>query len=195
MLDMFSIDLNTEQRLDALRDELARYNRNSKVDTKKAKIKLFYGDVNNFNDGVLTVSSPPKAKFFESPDDKFLSSILESIEIKKFFLTYDYLFFGDRPTTQTVKDFGYFIRRLVDIINPKLIVCLGEEPQFSFFKRKFLLSDFHGKQIGDYEGRPIYTTYPISYYEERSQFEDHSYKEAIKNKDWNAIRDKYKELK
>lgn len=195
MLDLFNIDKTPQQRIDALKDEMVQFKRSSGVDTRKSKIKLFFGDINNFNDGILTISTPPATKLFESPDDKYLMDILEAIDLKKYFLTYNYLFFGDKANIKTIKDFGYFIRKLVDIINPKLIVCLGEESQFSFFKKKFLISDFHGKQIGEYEGKPIMTTFPISYYIERSQFEDHSYKDSIKTKDWNAIKEKFKELK
>lgn len=195
MLDLFNIDKTPQERIDALKEDISKFKRSSGVDTKKSKIKLFFGNIENFNDGIFTVSTPPKAKHFESSEDKYLVSLLESLELNKYFLTYNYLFFGDKANVQTIKDFGIFIRKLVDIINPKLIVCLGEEAQFSFFKKKFLISDFHGKQIGEYEGRPIMTTFPISYYEERSQFEDHSYKDSIKTKDWSSIKEKFKELK
>ena len=193
-LDLFSQDLTSEQRLEDLRNLIKLYQTKIGIDSKRTKVKLFFGDIANFNSGVLVISNPPKAKFFETAEDKFICNILDSLEITKYFITYNYLIFGDKASQAILKEFGFYIRRLVDIINPKIIVCMGEESQFSFFKRKFMLGDFHGKQIGEYEDKPIMATYPISYYEERSKFEDHSYKTEIRNKDWTAIKNKYKEL-
>lgn len=195
MLDLFNVNQTPEQRLESLRGEIKEYQKAHGIDSKKTKVKLFYGDMANFNDGILVITAAPKAKFFETPDDKFIISLLTSIELKKFFITYSCLVYGEGNTPKEIKEFGYYIKKLVDIINPKLIVCMGETSQFVFFKRKFMMGDFHGKQIGDYEGIPIMTTFPIYYYEEHSKFEDHSYKDQLKNKDWGAIKDKFKELK
>ena len=195
MLDLFSAGKTPQQQLDDLRLEIKSYQSRLGMDSKRTKIKLFYGNIENFNSGVLVIANPPKAKFFETADDKFIIDLLASIEVTKYFITYNYLVFGDKASSTIIKEFGYYIRKLIDIINPKFIVCMGEDSQFCFFKRKFLLSDFHGKLIGDYESKPIIATYPISYYEERSKFEDHSYKSEIRNKDWLSIKEKYKELK
>jgi uracil-DNA glycosylase len=192
MLDLFSIDKTPEERLEDLKSEIKAYQK--KLSLSNSKIKLFYGDIKNFNDGVLVISNPPKAKFFETPDDKYTINLLLSMGINKFYLTYNYLVIGT-STPKEIKLFGYYIRKLIDIINPKIIVCMGERSQFCFFKKKFMMIDFHGKQIGDHEGIPIYTTYPISYYIERSKFENESYKELIKSKDWKTIKDKYANLK
>jgi len=194
MLDLFSSNRTIDERLDDLKIEIKQYQSKMGTDSKKTKIKLFYGDLDNFNDGVLTISNPPKAKFFETPEDKIILNLLNSFGLDKYFLTYNYLILGTN-TPKEIKEFGYFVRKLIDIINPKLIVCMGEEAHFCFYKRKFMMIDFHGKVIGDYEGRPIMTTYPIFYYGEKSKFENDSYREEIKRKDWTAIKDKYMELK
>ena len=112
----------------------------------------------------------------------------------KFLITYHYLVYGDDITRNQIKEFGYYIRKLTDILDPKLIVCMGEEAQLSFFKRKFVMEDFHGKQIGEHDSIPIYTTFPIFYYEERSEYEDKSFKEHIKKVDWEKIKEVYSKV-
>lgn len=194
MLDLFSANSTIEERLEDLRTEIKVYQSKLGTDSKRTKVKLFYGDINNFNDGVLVLANPPKAKFFDSPDDKLTVSLLTSLGFDKFFISYNYLILGT-CTPKEIKEFGYYIRKLVDIINPKLIICMGEESHFCFYKRKFMMIDFHGKVIGNYEGKTVMTTYPIFYYNEKSRYEHDSYREEIKRKDWTAIKDKYLELK
>jgi hypothetical protein len=195
MLDMFSTGKTSEEQFDILRDEIKNYQKKIGLENKKNKVKLFFGDVKNVGSGVLVITSPPRAKFFESSEDKPIINILKLFEIDKFFITYNYLLCRENITIKEIKEFSYFIKRLTDIICPKLIVCMGESSQFCFFKKKFMMIDFHGKQIGDYESIPIFTTYPSNYYEERSKHEDHLYKEQIRNKDWNIIKNRYEELK
>lgn len=193
MLDLFNINLTPVERLEALREEIKDYQKRSCPD-KKSKVKLFWGDLTKLGKGIVVITNPPKAKFFESTEDKFIINLLTSYDLNDFFITYNYLIYGEEYTPKDIKEFGYYIKKLIDIINPKMIVCMGESSQFCFFKKKFMMIDFHGKQIGEHESIPIFTTYPIKYYEERSKFEDHSYKEQIRNKDWTAIKEKYKEL-
>lgn len=193
MLDLFSSNRTVDERLEDLKLEIKSYQKKLGVDSKKTKVKLFYGDIKDFNTGIITVSNPPKAKFFDAPEDKILLNLLSSYGLEQSFLTYHYLILGTY-TPKEIKEFGYYVRKLIDIINPKLIVCLGEESHFTFSKRKSLMIDFHGKVIGEYEGRPIMTTYPIVYYGEKSKFENDSYREEIKRKDWTTIKDKYMEL-
>ena len=191
MLDLFNINMSSTERIESLRGEIKDYQKRQ-PDAKRSKIKLFFGDPANFGSGILVITAPPKAKFFESSEDKFIINLLTSYGLDKFFITYNYLVYGN-ITSKEIKEFGYYIRKLIDIIGPKIIVCMGEASQFCFFKKKFMMLDFHGKQIGAYESIPIFTTYPITYYEEKSQYEDRSYKEQIRNKDWLAIKEKYKE--
>lgn len=192
MLNFFYINKSPKEQLDLLKLEIKEYQ--TKIKSEEKKIKLFYGNIDNFGSGVLIISSPPKTKFFESIQDKSIIVLMNELKIDKFFITYNYLINGIEPTPKDIKSFGYYIRLLVDIINPKIIVCLGEDSQFCFFKKKFLITDYHGKQIGEYEGKPILTANNMSYYEERSKFENHSYKEEIKKKDWELITNKYKEI-
>lgn len=194
MLDLFLSNKTPIEQLDMLRADIKDYQSKANIDSKKTKIKLFYGDIKYFNTGILVITDPPKAKFFESAEDKLIINILNSYDLNEFFITYNYLIYGS-GSTKDIKNFSYYIKKLTDIINPKLIVCMGESSQFCFFKKKFMMSDYHGKQIGDYETIPIMTTYPIWYYEEKSKFEDHSYKEELRNKDWYAIKKRYEESK
>ncbi|MCK9428976.1 MAG: hypothetical protein M0R17_03060 [Candidatus Omnitrophica bacterium] len=194
MIDLFSINKTTEEQLNDLRIEIQTYQKNLNLEVKKSKIKLFYGNVSNFGSGVLLIGDPPSSKFFDSPDDKVIINLMTELKIDKYFITYDFLIPNVDINPKNIKSFSYFVRKLTDIIAPKLIVCFDEHPQFCFFKRKFLIQDFHGKQIGTHENIPIFTTNKASYYEERSKVENYVYKEQIKLNDWNAIKKKYEEL-
>ena len=77
---------------------------------------------------------------------------------------------------------------MTSIIKPKFIICLGEDSQLSYFARKFLLSNFHGQQIGKFEDIPIFTTYEVSYYINDTGYEVEFYKNKIKNNDWENFR-------
>jgi hypothetical protein len=194
MLDIFSVNKPIEEQLTDLKLEIQTFQKSLNLDTKKSKIKLFYGNISNINSGILLINDPPLSKFFESQDDKYIINLMSELNIDKYFITYNFLIPNVSVNTKLIKSFSYFILKLIDILNPKLIVCFGEQSQFCFFKRKFLLQDFRGLEIGQYEYRPIFTTNKASYYEERSKVENYIYKEQLKLNDWTNIKKKYEEL-
>lgn len=194
MLDLFTVNLSIDEQFELLRANIKETYIKNKVITKRTSIKLCLGDTNDIGNNLLVITIPPKAKLFESPDDKNLIQILKEFELFKFFITYYHLIPGANPSKKDIKDFGYWIRNLTDIINPKIIVCIGEDAHLSYFKRKFILRENHGKLIGDYNSIPIFALYPISYYVKRSDFEDISYKLYMKTTDWSNVKKKYKEV-
>lgn len=194
MIDLFTANMTVEEQIEDLRTGLKESYIKSGAITKRTKIKLFYGDMKDVGNNILIITNPPSAKLFESPEDQRVMQILNEFNLNNFFLTYYYLLPDKKINRQEIKEFGYWIRKITDILDPKLIVCIGEESQFCFFKQKKVIRDFHGKLIGDYNSIPIYATYPIPYYVKRSEFEDTTYKDFIKNQDWGMIKKKYEEV-
>jgi hypothetical protein len=201
MVDLFSVGKTPLERYLDLKEELVVAANRDGSKIKSNKVKIYIGDHDtegnplNINNNILIVSEPYFTKPFETSDDKKLYKLLSEFDITNFF--YTYYFWYKKNTNVSLKDIkqnGHWIKRLVDILEPKLIICMGEKAQFSFLKKKAMLRDYHGKQIGEIDEIPIYTTYPISYYVERSEFEDRSFKNFIKTKDWTSIQAKYKEL-
>jgi hypothetical protein len=181
--------MTLEERIEDLKNKIrSYYNIN-----KKSKVKLFYGDLKDVGNNILVVA-PPQHKFFESEDDKIIINILSEFRLFNYFLTYYYLIPNTKPSKQDIKNFGFWIRNIVDILEPKLIVCVGEDAQFSFYKSKFIIRDYHGLQIGEYNSIPIFASYIVPYYSKKADTEDMTYKNFIKNKDWSNIKKKYDEV-
>jgi hypothetical protein len=191
MLDLFSQGKSTQELITLLENDVKAYRKKQGVESR-SKTKIYYGNLEYINNNILIVTSPPKARIFETANDKNISDLLLSHGITNFFITYFHFISKEQISKKDIKDFGFYVRGFADIISPRIIVCLGEDAQLSFFKKKFLIEDYHGKEIGDFEGIPIYTTYPMEYYTEHSKFEDDSYKESLKDEDWNIIKERYK---
>ena len=193
MADLFTAGMTIEEQIEYLRSELKETYIKSETITKKTKVKLFYGDLKDVGNNVLIIAPPPESRFFESPEDQKLIQILNEYNIFNFFITYYYLF-PRKVSRQEIKNFGYWIRKITDILDPKLIVCVGEDAQFSYLKQKKIIRDFHGKQIGDHYSIPIYAVYQTHYYIKKSEYEDPTYKTFLKNNDWGTVSKKYNEV-
>ena len=194
MLDLFTASMTVEDQIENLRTELKDSFIKSNLITKRTKLKLFYGDLKDVQNNMLIVAPPPISKFFESPEDEKLIRILSEFNITNFFLTYYYLLPDKKISRKEVKDFSYWIKKITDILEPKLIVCIGEESQFCYLKQKKVIRDFHGKQIGDYNSIPIFAAYPAVFYMKKFDYEDPTYKDFMKNHDWGTIQKKYNEV-
>lgn len=192
MLDLFNVNKSPEQAISDLKQELFEFTKTQGYKIRKPK-PILYGDLDNVGKACLIVGDIPDGKLFESKEDKLLYSLAESYHLR-YFYTYSYLLPNTKVPKLEVRHFSSWIQRLTSIIKPVLIICLGEISQLSYFSRKFLLKDFHGKEIGKFEDIPVYTTYDIKYYMNESKIEDEFYKIKIKNNDWNNIKTKYKEL-
>jgi hypothetical protein len=186
--------MTVDEQIENLRTELKESYIKSGLITKKTKIKLFYGDLKDICNNVLIVAPPPPSKFFNSPEDERLIRVLSEFNILNYFITYYYLIPDKKVSRKEVKDFSYWIKKITDILEPRIIVCVGEESQFCYLKQKKVMRDFHGKQIGDYNSIPIYTLHPTIVYMRKYEHEDSTYKDFMKNHDWGAIQKKYIEV-
>lgn len=160
----------------------------------KEKLKLVYGTKDCEGNNLLVIMPPYiKGEYFKSNQIEKLEIILKTYEINNYFLTYSYHLPKDKVTRKDIKTYGFWIKRIIDYVCPKIIVCLGEESMFSLFKRKAILKDYHGQIVGEHLEIPVFLTYPMEYYNEKSQYEDNSYKSYLLKKDWENISKEYKE--
>lgn len=156
------------------------------------RMALVWGIPANVGNNALIVQPPyPGGKYFQDGDTCQLQNILLSHGIQKYFLTYCYHIPQEKVTRKDIKQYGIWVRRIVDAVQPRLIVCLGEDSIFSFFKRKMILRDHHGQVVDRHEDIPVMLTYPVSYYTERSEYEDLSYKNFLLQSDWTGIKKQY----
>lgn len=159
------------------------------------KFLLTYGVPSAVSNCVLVVTPPYSGgKFYQDKDTRKLIDILTTNGMTNYFITYCYHIPQTKVTKKTVKEYSPWIKRIVDAVEPRLIVCLGEETTFSFFKRKMILRDWHGRVIDKHADIPVMLTYPMSYYTEKSEYEDISYKNFLLESDWTGIKKKYDEV-
>lgn len=159
------------------------------------RIYIAFGKIENVGNNCLFISSPfaKDSPPFEDSSYAFLKRTIEDFGILKFFMTPNFLIPKDTVTRADIKEYSKFIESIVDIVQPKLVVVLGEDSTFSFFKRKFILRDWHGKIIGQTpQAIDVVLSYAPDYYNERSEYEDPSFKKFILNNDWNYISTLYK---
>lgn len=161
----------------------------------RSRLYVAYGQQENIGDCVLVVGPPlvKGSKPFEDPQYTFVKELLEKYSISKFFLTPHFIIPVDKVTKADIKEYSRLIDNIVEIVRPQLIVVLGEPSTFSFFRRKFILRDHHGKIIGTKDGIPIVLTYAPDYYKEKSEYEDPSFKKFLLDHDWKLIQSMYKE--
>lgn len=185
-----------EEQISSLKKDIRKLAKSSGI-TFRHKLLLLWGSKENINNNILFIQPPyPGGKYFKDKDTEKLINTLNKYEISKYFITYCYHLLSPKITRKLIKQYSGWIKKLVDFVQPRLIVCLGEESIFSLFKRKSMIQDHHGKVFGIYQEIPVLLTYPMSYYYEKSEYEDVRYKNFLMDNDWNAIRDMYrKEIK
>jgi hypothetical protein len=187
----------TEEQLKNLKKDIKSWAISAhNYDYGHKRIYLAFGQKETIGNNCLFISSPFAADSapFEDKDYSFLKNTAQEFGIINYFLTPHFLIPKEIVTRANIKEYSKFMEAIVDIIQPRLIVVLGENSVFSFFNKKFILRDWHGKLIGKtIQGIDVIISYSPSYYTERSDYEDPSFKKFILNNDWNFISKLYKE--
>jgi uracil-DNA glycosylase len=182
-----------EEQVKAFKKDLKAFASVSKEDLGK-NVFIAYGNP-EYVGNCLMVVGPPLRKGEKPFHDKYSKYLLQTINdfgLPNTIITSCYLIPKEQVSKVDIKNFSNMMSKLLDIFQPKLIVVLGEDAQFSFLKRKCILRDCHGKAITTHNDAPIIASYQMDYYLERSEFEDPSYKEYIRQSDWNRIAVEYK---
>lgn len=196
MTDLFySGTTDTAEQIDLLRQDILSYAK-AKYKYRKKKLPIVWGDINNVDNNILIIQSPMISgkDFFQGEEFEGLISVLNFYKIDKYFITYSNLLRLERHTRKTNKEFSPWIHKLIDILRSRMIVILGEDVEQTFLTKKYMLRDYHGKKIGEYQSIPIYLTYPMYYYYEHSAYEDTAYKKFLQETDWNAIKEKWRSI-
>lgn len=183
-MDLFLTNKNFNKQCQIIKNDILKYYNSNE------KIKILSGNEENIGKSILIVTNKSDG-YFNSNSDNTIKNICDKYNIK-YFLTYNYFF--NNISMRNIKEFSPFIHRITDIVQPKLILCLGELSQLCYFKKKFMIENYHGQEIGKYQDIPIYTSYEMEFYDIRSKYTDTNYKNFIKENDWNNINLKYKEL-
>jgi hypothetical protein len=184
-----------EESLKRFKSDLKQFAREKyNIDFGKKNIKIAYGHL-EVGDCTLVITPPLSIndKPFQDKQTQYLINLLNEFNIDKFVITSCFLIPKLQVSKNDIKAFSPWIELLTDIFNPKVVVVLGEDAQFSFVKQKHTLKDYHGEVIASARtSAKVILTYPMSYYIDRSEFEDSTYKDFIKNSDWSNVAKLYK---
>ncbi len=191
MADLFySTGKTLQEQVDMLKHDILIYART--LGCGKKKLSILFGNKNNINNNILIVQPPFRDKIhFKGNEFKALLYTLAHYEIHNYFITYANPVPMKRHTKDDIKQFNTWMSKIIEIVLPKLIVTLGEEAELVFFRRKFILRDFHGTIVGNHHTIPVMLSFPFTYYASHSAYEDRSYKEFIQKSDWSAIKTEY----
>lgn len=188
-MDMFYCNLSPEEQLQKLSSEMI-----ASVRTRKKK--LFTVTINPINIGnniLFVLPHVTLAGFGKDDNAKWLKETIREFGITKYALTYGYLVPTEHISRNQFKEFAQWIHRLIEIIRPRLLVLVGENVTLSFFNRKIKIEN-HGTQVGLFGDIPCILTLEPSYYLEHSAYENEAYKQFLRQKDWNFIKEQYQSV-
>lgn len=192
---MFELSLfdtgNLKQDLKFFKNDIREYAKRLKIEMPKT-FPVVIGNEESVGKNILVITEPITNKWFKSQEITRTTNHVKTL-FNDFFITSCYLIPKDRISVADIKDFSLWITRLASLLRPKLIVILGEPAAHVFVRRKAIVKENHGKRIATWKDIPIYLTYPMSYYYDRSEYEDTSYKDYIKNNDWSIFKTKFEE--
>lgn len=175
-----------------MKQNLKTYAEGCGIPLGRKRLVLAKGNADDVGNNILVVCEPQKnMNWFSSKADKYAISILEKYEMPRYFLTASHLLPLKSVGREDIKAFSTWVQKITDLLEPRLIVLLGEHAEFCFLRRKFILRDYHGTEIGRYNGIPLLLTYPMSYYLNSVEYVDPGYKQFLENNDWTLIKERY----
>jgi hypothetical protein len=195
MMDLFYSGLSTTMQLRKLTKEVKKRLNVSSNDVKgKFKLVLRSGPMETLLSNCCLFLIPHVAKkgFMQGigEPDKLMELIHEH-KMEKSVISYCYHGKIESVSKRMIKECTNQIETLISIIDPRLIVLLGEEACYVFLSRKSKIEDHHGELVRSHNGIPLILTYHPGYYITHSAYEDKRYKENIMNHDWSIIKEYY----
>jgi len=184
-----------EEHVTAFKKDLREIAKHYSYDFGRKKIYIALGQPEHIGKCLLVIGPPIGVEQpFKDKYSDFLLQTASEFGITNVILSSCFLVPIERVSKNDIKNCQYLTEQLVEIFRPKLIVVLGENAQFAFVKRKFILRDYHGQIITTSNtGIDIILSYTMDYFLEKSEYEDPNYKEFIRNSDWTIISKIYKE--
>lgn len=160
-----------EERIKALNEKIINSYPNE-------KLVLGHG---NLNSPIMLIGEAPGAKEIElgqpfvGQAGKHLEEFLQVLEIKRedIYITNSVKYrptkvnpktgrFSNRtPTIKEIEDFREFVFEEIDIINPKIIVTLGNIPLKSLLEKSIKIGEVHGRLESIYINGNPYSLFPL----------------------------------
>ena len=123
-----------------------------------------------------------------------LLAALDHYKITNYIIAYAQPSKSSSASRKLVKQSRPLMLKLIEIVNPKLIIVLDDSSAEIFVTQKPNIVEQHGTIITHHFNIPIILTYNMDYYVKRTGYQDDTYKKSIFFTDWLYISEKYKEL-
>jgi hypothetical protein len=115
-----------DESLKALKKDLRQLAKNE-YKLQLRNLNVAWGRVDQVGNNILFVTPPdPKKPKFNSRDDRTIVDEASSRKMNQFFLTRCHLFPLDKYPRDEIKKFSKWVHKVVDLVQPKLIVVMGE---------------------------------------------------------------------
>jgi hypothetical protein len=162
----------------------------------QSKFRLIHGDKKYYgNCALLILPYVTEHGFLNAEHEKTnLMKTLEHYKITNYMITYAQLNKSSSSSKKLIKQSRPLMTKLIEIINPKLIIVFDESSSLLFMTQKPNITEQHGTMITTYFNIPVLLTYNLDYYNKRTGYEDKTYKNNIFFNDWLTISTQYKEL-
>lgn len=192
-MDLFYSGRTFDDRLKLLKKDVKEYAKRVGYDYGKKRLYLAYGNPDNVGQNILFVVPPldPNSKPYQDKASQRLIEVAKEYGLDKFFITSSYPIPIEKISKRQIKEFSYWVHKLIDILEPKLIVVMGEESEPVFVRRKFILRDSYSEIITSHNDIDVVLAYPMNYYIGHSEYEDPSYKKSLLEQEWTRLKEIY----
>ena len=162
----------------------------------KGKFKIIKGDKKCFRNCILLILPFISTSGFMNADYEKINLIqtLEHYDIKNYIIAYAQPSKSVGASRTLIKQSRSLMTKLIEIINPKLIVTFYDSSAELFLTMKPNIVEQHGTIIYHHYNIPVILTYNMDYYDKRTGYEDKKYKNSIFFEDWELISSNYKTL-
>ena len=193
-MDLFDTQLTPRQRINKISESVKVLNNITENSGKTKKVfRLLDGKLSSFDGCTLFIRpAVPLTGFMSSKYDKKLLELCEIYKIYNKVITYGILKRTKIAGRKVIKHNIKIIEDIIELVEPKVIVVLGEVTSELFLSTKLKVCNYHGTKIASYgSGIPVLYTYDTSWYLEHDGYEDARYKQDILHNDWTMIQEEY----
>ena len=127
-------------------------------------------------------------KMFDTWNDNTLRNLCAHFSIINYVMTYCFPFIKDTLTNGDLKEYSDKLNEIIQLINPTILVLLGDQAQIPVLSRKHPLDVWHGELVPNCELKTM-TLFSADYYCKRTKTEDKSFKYALRDNDWSKLKD------
>ena len=184
---------NFQEQFELLKKDIKEYAKTLGYNYKNRELILAYGEQSTVGNNILFVTPPlnRKKKPFKDRESIELIKTIRQYGLTNYIITPVFPIPLETISKKHIKDYRPWLMKTIYILEPRLIIVMGEDSELAFINRKYILRDYCGEKISTCHDADVILAYPTSYYLEHSEYEDPSYKNQLKAQEWTNIKTLY----